>query len=144
MICPPLPTPALALSLHPTLPNTPQAPASRSYSQLPTPPGHPSFLVFCTSNSASQKCHLSTGPLRLSIFRSSITSSRKSPKTFPGFVVFHFLFHFALLAPWGFLILCESNTPVFLSVCLPSLRTEDGENARFISALRGPLPRGHP
>lgn len=128
----------------PPCPSHPRPQPAGATHSSPCHPGHSLFLVFCTCNPASQRCHLSPGPHWLSIFRSSITSSGKSPKIFTGFVVFHFLFHFALLAPWAFLILCENNTPVSLPVCLPRLRPEDEESAWFISALPGPLPQSHP
>lgn len=40
---------------------------------------------------------------------------------FPSFVLFHFLFLFSLWAPWDVPMLHERNTPVPMSVCLPSL-----------------------
>lgn len=46
-------------------------------------------------------------------------------------------FLFAVLAPWNFLILCERNTPVSMSVCLPSLRPQDRDSAWFICARQG-------
>lgn len=46
---------------------------------------------------------------------------QEAPLTFSSFVLFHFLFLFVLLAPWGFPTLCERDIPVFMSVRLPSL-----------------------
>lgn len=84
--------------------------------QLPKPTSPFSPLAICTLSSVFQKCHFCPSPFPAS----KIHLLQEAALTFPGLVLFCFLFLSALLAPRGFSMLRERNIAVSTSFGCPT------------------------